>query len=123
MKRFLVFVLALGLVGFASSCAEKRTMTTEEQADMDTMSMDELAPDSTAPQPEDTTVDTMTPDAPIGGYGAGGRVHVVQKGDTLFKLARDYYNDQRMWKKIWQANQDQIPDPNKLRVGMELILP
>ncbi|MCK4342603.1 MAG: LysM peptidoglycan-binding domain-containing protein [Phycisphaerae bacterium] len=54
---------------------------------------------------------------------AGPRTHVVVKGDTLFKLARAYYNDQSKWKDIWQANRTRVPDPNKLEVGTNLIIP
>jgi len=49
--------------------------------------------------------------------------HVVAKGDTLFKLARMYYNDQARWKDIYAANQGVLSDPNVLRVGQELVIP
>ena len=55
--------------------------------------------------------------------GSSGQVHVVQKKDTLFGLARMYYNDQTQWKKIYEANRDQIPNPNLIKVGMKLVIP
>ncbi len=54
---------------------------------------------------------------------ARGRVHVVRPKETLFALARMYYNDNTKWKKIYQANRDQITDPNVIKVGMKLIIP
>lgn len=54
---------------------------------------------------------------------AGARTHVVQKGDTLFKLARRYYNDQSKWRTIWEANRARIPDPNQIEVGTKLVIP
>ena len=54
---------------------------------------------------------------------AGGSTYTVQKGDTLYKLARRFYNDQARWHDIWSANRAQIPDPNLLRVGTQLIIP
>jgi len=55
---------------------------------------------------------------------AGARVHVVRKGDTLFSLARHYYQgDQSKWRRIWDANREQIPDRDKLKVGQELVIP
>jgi len=54
---------------------------------------------------------------------SGGRVHVVQKGDTLMKLARKFYNDPSRWRAIWEANRNRIPDPNRLEVGTKLIIP
>jgi nucleoid-associated protein YgaU len=57
-------------------------------------------------------------------YGSGsGKVHVVQRKETLYGLARNYYGDASQWKKIYQANQDQITDPNRIKVGMKLVIP
>lgn len=58
-----------------------------------------------------------------GGGQAGGRVHVVGKGDTLYKLARDYYNNESRWRDIWQANQQRVGNPNQIPLGMKLIIP
>lgn len=55
--------------------------------------------------------------------GGGGRVHVVGKGDTLYKLARDYYNNESRWRDIWQANQQRVGNPNQIPLGMKLIIP
>jgi nucleoid-associated protein YgaU len=54
---------------------------------------------------------------------SGSRTHVVRPKDTLYGLARLYYNDHRQWKRIYEANADQITDPNKIRIGMELMVP
>jgi nucleoid-associated protein YgaU len=54
---------------------------------------------------------------------AGGQVYTVQKGDTLYKLARHFYNDQARWRDIWEANKNRLADPDKLSVGMKLIIP
>lgn len=59
-----------------------------------------------------------------GGYSGGsGRMHTVQKGDTLYKLARQYYNSASRWRDIHEANRDQISDPNRLKVGQTLVIP
>jgi len=52
-----------------------------------------------------------------------GQTYIVQKGDTLCSLARKFYSDQARWKDIWEANRTRLPDPNKLSVGMKLIIP
>jgi len=54
---------------------------------------------------------------------AGSRTYTVQKGDTLYGLARKFYNDQARWKDIWEANRTRLSDPNKLSVGTKLIIP
>ncbi len=53
----------------------------------------------------------------------GKRTHTVQKGDTLIKLARQYYNNEAEWKKIYEANNDIIPNPNAISQGTVLIIP
>ena len=54
---------------------------------------------------------------------AGGRVHTVRPGDTLYSLAGRYYDSGRQWPRIHQANQARIANPNRLEVGMKLIIP
>jgi nucleoid-associated protein YgaU len=66
-------------------------------------------------------IDTTPPPPPP---APAVRTHVVQKDDTLFKLARHYYDgDQSKWKAIWEANMDKIPDKDKLKPGTELVIP
>ncbi len=56
-------------------------------------------------------------------YSPTGRMHSVQRKDTLYSLARLYYNDHRQWKKIYEANRDRIANPNMIKVGMNLVIP
>lgn len=51
------------------------------------------------------------------------RIHIIRKGDTLYGLARQYYGDSSRWKEIWTANKDHLQDPNRLEVGLKLIIP
>jgi nucleoid-associated protein YgaU len=51
------------------------------------------------------------------------RVHVVEPKETLYAIARRYYNDEKHWRKILEANRNRISDPNKIEVGMKLIIP
>jgi nucleoid-associated protein YgaU len=63
---------------------------------------------------------TAPPTKPAAG---GGRRHVVTKGDTLFSLAQRYYGNRSRWRDIYNANRDQLPSENALRMGMELRIP
>lgn len=54
--------------------------------------------------------------------GAGG-MHTVQKGETLYALARMYYSDQSKWRVIYEANRASMSSPHSLRAGQELIIP
>jgi len=62
-----------------------------------------------------------------GGYTGGttgSRHHTVQKKETLYALARQYYNDQSRWKDIYEANRAEIgSDPSKIRIGQRLTIP
>lgn len=101
---------------------------TQSATSLDAM---DAAPPADAGTSADTSTGTLSGPPPAAGgrssdevlAPSGGRVHVVQKGDTLFKLARQYYNDQARWRDIWEANKTRVPDPNKLQVGTRLIIP
>ena len=54
---------------------------------------------------------------------AAARTHTVVKGDTLSKLAKQYYGSAGQWKRIYEANKDQISDPNMIHPGQELRIP
>lgn len=51
------------------------------------------------------------------------RSHVVQPGDTLFSLSRQFYNSPDRWKDILEANSKSVDDPGKLKVGQTLTIP
>jgi phage tail protein X len=48
---------------------------------------------------------------------------VVKRGDTLGKIARDYYGNSNCWIYIFENNRDVMATPNKARAGMEIKLP
>ena len=52
---------------------------------------------------------------------ASRNIHWVQKGETLFSIARRYYNDGWRWQEIASANG--IDDPSGLKVGTRLVIP
>lgn len=49
--------------------------------------------------------------------------HIVEKGDSLSKIAKEYLGDAMAYKKIFQANTDKLDDPNKIFPGQELTIP
>ena len=53
---------------------------------------------------------------------AGG-AYTVQSGDSLSKIAKRFYGDAKLYPKIFEANRDQLSDPDKIRVGQTLKLP
>jgi nucleoid-associated protein YgaU len=69
------------------------------------------------------TADSGTAGDEVVSAPGGGRVHVVQKGETLYSLARKYYGNQARWRDIYNANASQLGNPNKLNVGTRLSIP
>jgi len=49
--------------------------------------------------------------------------HLVRKGDTLSAIAEHYYGDANQYLKIYDANRDQLNDPNKIYPGQILVIP
>ena len=47
----------------------------------------------------------------------------VKSGDTLSKIAQEVYKDMKRYPEIFEANRDQLKDPDKIQVGQTLKLP
>ena len=59
----------------------------------------------------------------ITGGGGGERTYTVAKGDTLSQIAREHYGKAGKWRAIFEANRDQIDDPDKIFPGQVLKIP
>ena len=53
----------------------------------------------------------------------GMQSYAVQPGDTLSKIAKQFYGDANQYPRIFEANRDQLSDPNKIRAGQTLRIP
>ena len=53
----------------------------------------------------------------------GGKTYTVQSGDTLSKIAKDHLGDANAYMKIFNANKDQLTDPDKIKPGQVLKIP
>jgi nucleoid-associated protein YgaU len=49
--------------------------------------------------------------------------YTVQKGDSLSRIAKQQYGDARKWKAIFEANRDQITNPDLIHPGQVLKIP
>ena len=58
-------------------------------------------------------------DAPVSSM----KTYTVKKGDTLSKIARDYLGDANGYMKIFNANKDQLSDPDEIKPGQVLKIP
>jgi nucleoid-associated protein YgaU len=59
---------------------------------------------------------------PVATNGSG-KTYVVVNGDSLSKIAKREYGDASKWRRIYEANQDLIKDPDLIYPGQELKVP
>lgn len=58
-----------------------------------------------------------------GGPSGGSQTYTVKPGDTLSKIAKEHLGDANAYMDIFQANKDQLQDPDKIKPGQVLKLP
>jgi nucleoid-associated protein YgaU len=66
----------------------------------------------------DITVDSSLPQP-----APAAQKYTVVAGDSLSKIAKQFYGDGNKYMKIFDANKDQLSDPNKIQIGQELTIP
>lgn len=49
--------------------------------------------------------------------------HIVAKGESLSIIAKKYFKDPMKYKQIFEANKDQISNPDVIHPGQDLIIP
>ncbi|GAB2500519.1 LysM peptidoglycan-binding domain-containing protein [Arenimonas alkanexedens] len=57
------------------------------------------------------------------GDGGDVRTHTVVRGDTLSKIAKHYYGKASQYPKIFEANRDQLDNPDRIKPGQVLKIP
>jgi nucleoid-associated protein YgaU len=53
----------------------------------------------------------------------GMHLHTVAKGDTLSHIAQAHYGKASAWPRIFEANRDQLDDPDRIFPGQVLRIP
>jgi len=71
--------------------------------------MADITVDSSLRQPQPASVSKQT--------------YTVRPGDSLFKIAKQFYGDSNDYMRIFEANKDRLNDPNKIQIGQELVIP
>ena len=66
---------------------------------------------------------TTRPDASAQPAAGAARSYTVKSGDTLSKIAKREYGDAGQWQRIFEANRDQIDNPDLIHPGQELKIP
>lgn len=49
--------------------------------------------------------------------------HTVKSGESLSKIAKHYYDDAMKYKKIFEANTDQLSNPDLIKPNQVLVIP
>ena len=65
----------------------------------------------------DLTIDRSLPAPPR------PQSYTVVAGDTLSKISKQFYGNANAYMKIFDANKDQLKDPNTIKVGQVLKIP
>jgi nucleoid-associated protein YgaU len=66
---------------------------------------------------------SSTADSPVNAPPAAPRTYTVQKGDSLSKIAKQFYGSTSSWRKIYEANRERIKDPDVIQPGWTLTIP
>ncbi|MFC3552268.1 LysM peptidoglycan-binding domain-containing protein [Lysobacter cavernae] len=53
----------------------------------------------------------------------GEQTYTVAKGDTLSHIAKQFYGKSSKWNAIFDANRDQLDNPDKIQPGQVLKIP
>ena len=60
---------------------------------------------------------------PAAAPAAGARTYTVKSGDTLSGIAKQHLGNANAYMKIFEANRDQLSDPDKIKPGQVLKIP
>ncbi len=89
-----------------------------------------VAPPTPEPEPvvkSDTPVHAeakvQSPEVVTPVVSAAGRTYTVKSGDTLSAIAKEMYGSASKYVKIFEANTDQLDNPDKIRPGQVLVIP
>ena len=75
------------------------------------------------PAPEKAQPSVASTTKPVKAATPVDQQYVVKVGDTLSKLAERFYNSTAKWEKIFEANRENLKNPNYIYVGMKLVIP
>lgn len=89
-------------------------------ADVAQLLRDEVTETVEPPMPVSDPKPPKAPEAPAPEIP---ETYVVKEGDTLYKIAKDFYGEIGAWKKIRDANKATITTDGRIKAGQEIKLP
>jgi nucleoid-associated protein YgaU len=82
--------------------------------------------ESAEPQPTIARAETPTTQGakkPSAKTEGKQQTYTVKKGDSLSKIAQQFYGSSKKWRRIVEANKDKLGQSQVLRAGMTLVIP
>ena len=77
----------------------------------------------TIPTWRDDIVADIQVTGPPAGAAPAAKTYTVQAGDTLSKIAKDHLGSANAYMKIFEANKDQLTNPDVIKPGQVLRIP
>src|ERR1043165_8013967 len=71
----------------------------------------------------DVEADIQVTGGPSASASAAPKTYTVKSGDTLSKIAKEHLGNANDYMKIFNANKDQLTDPDKIKPGQVLRIP
>lgn len=68
-------------------------------------------------------VDKVNDELTVASAAPEARYYTVVKGDTLSKIAKDFYGNANLYNKIFEANRPMLSHPDKIYPGQTLRIP
>lgn len=75
------------------------------------------------PLPDFSDVNSGSSSAEVTNEQSEQQSYTVEKGDTLWKIAKHFYGDGSKYPVIFQANTDQLKNPDLIHPGQVLKIP
>jgi nucleoid-associated protein YgaU len=72
---------------------------------------------------DDIVADIQVTGGPAAATAGAAKTYTVKAGDTLSKIAKDHLGSAGAYMKIFEANKDQLTDPDKIKPGQVLKIP
>lgn len=76
-----------------------------------------------APAEESPVAETEAPAAEPDAAASDAETYTVQSGDTLWKISEQVYGNGSKYMKIFEANTDQLENPDRIFPGQKLVIP
>lgn len=72
---------------------------------------------------DDIVADIQVTGGPAAATASAAKTYTVKAGDTLSQIAKDHLGSAGAYMKIFEANKDQLTDPDKIKPGQVLKIP